>query len=39
MDVIFDMETETYIEKDRFIAKTTEAMRIYKEFIEHYEQD
>ena len=39
MDVIFDMETETYIEKDRFITKTTEAMRIYKEFIEHYERD
>ncbi len=39
MDVIFEMEHETYIEKDRFIAKTTEAMRIYKDFIEHYEQN
>jgi len=37
MDVIFEMETETFIPKERFIEKTMQAMNIYKEFVETYE--
>lgn len=37
MDVIFILESEKDIPKERFIAKTTEAMHIFKNFVEHYE--
>ena len=37
MDVIFMLESEKDIPRERFIAKTTEAMHILKNFVEHFE--